>query len=88
MEKLCVAIENLRYALEECGLSKATVDIKCYRFTTIEAQLMVRDIMLAGFGNRVISDNGMHRYKHRDGSFSWLTLEQEGTRISLFHEYK
>lgn len=85
MVKLNEALANLQQVLEECGLNQAEVVINCHHMTPAQSITLARDLVISGFGNRMIEEDKIHRYSHRQGGFSWVQLEEEKAKINLFY---
>lgn len=86
MLKVNEALANLQQALEECGLEEAMLVINCHNLTPCQSKLKARELALGGFGTRLVEEDKIHRYSHGQGSFSWVQLEEERTRITLFYD--
>lgn len=86
MLKVNEALNNLQRALEECGLGEVTLVINCHNLTPCQSKLKARELALGGFGTRMVEEDKVHRYSHKQGGFSWVQLEEAGTKINLFYD--
>ncbi|MDO7787897.1 hypothetical protein [Desulforamulus aquiferis] len=87
MQKLNQALASLNEALLESG-ERTDVAINYHRLAPLQCLLLAREIIMSGFGTKVIEDNKLRRYSHKPGAFSWITIQQDNIKICLFYDFK
>ena len=78
------ALSLLKDCLKRHGLDDVRIYVSSYGLTPEQSAAIARDIVSAGFGDRVWQAKEPAKYESADGYFSWNTVEQGGDHINLF----